>query len=152
MPWIPLSVADIEARVPSNVLATLRERYNLEGSDPLALLITDAVARVRQSIATCDDYTLDSNTTTIPAELREDACWLVIANLAPRVPEVYALTDAHRDRIKSAEDRLKEVAACRLAISAPETAAPVAVQITGGATLVSSKPRRNTRETLSGLF
>lgn len=152
MPWIPLTPADIEARVPSNVLATLRERFNLEGSDPLVVLIADAVARVRQAIATCDDYTLDADTTKIPTELREDACWLVIANLAPRVPEVYAMTEAHMARVKSAEDRLKEVAACRLSVSLPDSPATSTVQATGGFSLVSSSPRRNTRETLSGLF
>lgn len=152
MPWTAITAADIEARIPANALAALRERYNLDGTDPLAVLIADTVARIRGAVSSCDDYTLDADTTRIPGELKDDAAWIVAGAIMLRVPEVMTPTEDHRTRIRQAEDRLIQVSKCEFAIGDPGTPATDAVQSTGGVTLVSSSPRRNTREKLSGLL
>lgn len=152
VPWITLTVSDIEARIPANALAALRERFNLEGTDPLTVLIADTVARVRQSIATCYDYVLDSTAGTIPPELRDDAAWIVVCGIMLRVPDVMPTTEDHRARLKLAEDRLAKVAACELAVSTPETAGESTAQSTGGVSVVSRRDRIVTREKLAGLM
>lgn len=150
--WITLTAADIEARIPSNALAALRERFNLDGTDPLTVLISDVTARVRQAVASCDDYVLDATAGTIPPELRDDAAWIVVCAIMLRVPDVMPTTDDHRARLKLAESRLEKVAACELAVTTPTTAGTSTVQPTGGASVVSSRPRFNTRDRLSGLM
>ena len=150
--WITLTVADIEARIPANALAALRERFNLEGTDPLTVLISDVTARVRQAVASCDDYVVDATAGTIPPELRDDAAWIVVCAIMLRVPDVLPTTEDHRARLKLAEANLAKVAACELAVSTPTTAAASTVQATGGVSVVASRSRLNTRERLSGLF
>lgn len=150
--WVTLTAADIEARIPSVALAALRERHNLDGTDPLSVLIRDTVARVRQSIASCDDYVLDATTSTIPPELLDDAAWIVSCAILLRVPDVMPTTDDHRTRLRLAEDNLAKVAACDLAISTPTTAATNTAQSTGGVSVVRSRTNLNTRSRLSGLL
>lgn len=150
--WVPLTVADIEARIPSVALAALRERHNLDGVDPLSVLIRDTVARVRQSIASCEDYVLDATSTTVPPELLDDAAWIVCCAIMLRVPEVMPTTDDHRTRLRLAEDNLAKVAACDLAISTPTTTGTSTAQSTGGVSVIRSRPNIITRDRLRGLF
>jgi hypothetical protein len=150
--WITLTAADIEARIPSAALAALRERFNLDGTDPLAVLIADTVARVRQAIATCEDYVLSADPATIPPELRDDAAWIVCCAILLRVPEVMPITDDHRTRLRLAEDNLAKVAACDLAIGTPTTAGDATTQTTGGVSVVRSRSQLNTRDRLRGLI
>jgi hypothetical protein len=150
--WVPLTVADIEARIPSVALAALRERHNLDGTDPLSVLIRDTVARVRQSIASCEDYVLDATTNTIPPELLDDAAWIVCCAIVLRVPDVMPTTEDHRSRLRLAEENLAKVAACDLAISTPTTAGTSTAQSTGGVSVVRTRTNVNTRTRLSGLL
>lgn len=150
--WTAITAADIEARIPANALAALRERYNLDGTDPLAAQIADVVARVRGAVASCSSYQVDADAATVPPELRDDAAWLVCAGIMLRVPDVMPMTEDHRARVTLAEKRLEKVASCDLAISTPSTAVDSATQSTGGVQLVSHTDRRNTRARLNGLL
>ncbi len=150
--WSAITPADIEARIPANALAALRERFNLDGTDPLAAQIADVVARVRGAVASCDSYQVDSDTTTVPPELRDDAAWLVCGGIMLRVPDAMPMTDDHRKRVELAEARLEKVAKCELAISTPASPVDSGTQSTGRVEFIGANTRLNTRTKLSGLL
>jgi hypothetical protein len=150
--WITLTTADIEARIPANLLAAIREQYNEEGTDPLNVLIADVTSRVRGAVATCDQYVLDSVATTIPPELRDDAAWLVVGAIMLRLGEATPISDRLNSRLEQAEEHLKAVAACDLAVSKPANAGADPMQSVGGVSVVRKRPNIVTRERLSGLI
>jgi hypothetical protein len=150
--WVTLAAADIEARLPSTFLATVRERLVDAQADPMVALLADITARVRGAVASCDDYRLDANTATVPPELKDTAAWLVVEALYLRFGEATPIPEGVAKRIERSNADLEKVAACDLAVSDPVTpeASPSA-QATGGATVVRAHTRYLTRERTDGL-
>lgn len=152
-PWSTITGIDVEARIPANLLAVVRERFNDAGTDPMPVIIRDVIARVRGAVASCRNYHLDQDTTLLPPELVDDAAYLVVGGLLLRLGEATPIGDALKTRIEHAETRLLAVAKCEYSVSSPENpqGSPSAQPI-GKVSQVSGEPRRNTPARLSGLL
>lgn len=151
--WIKITEADIEARMPSTAMATLRERYVDAATDPLVLIIADITSIVRGRVDSNDAYQVDVDATLIPPELKDDACWLCVEGLKLRIADVAPISDCEANRIAEARKSLDKVTKGELSISIPDNPrSGHEVQMGNKISMVSGNPRRNTRERLSGLL
>ena len=151
--WIAITPADIEARVPSVVLSTLRERYVDASADPLVSITADVTALVRGRISSNKAFALDQDETLIPPELKDDACWLIVEALKLRMPDAAPISDREANRIADARKQLEAVAQGHIVVSIPANpqASPSA-QSDARIAVVSGSPRRVGRQIIRGLM
>ena len=151
--WIAITPADVEARIPSIVLATIRERYVDEQADPLLAIIADVTALVRGRVASNRAYALDLDETLLPPELKDDACWLCIEALKLRLGDATPINEAEKARIADARKQLDAVAKGDISVSLPANPeATPSIQSDARVTQVSGAPRRVGREIIRGLM
>lgn len=150
MPWITLTEADVRTRLAGPELAALKTAaLATDQVDPLPEVVEQVVAEVRGYVAACGRNTLGPDD-TLPAELKGAALNRIRFELASRLPVQSLMTDSRKAANAAAVALLQRVASCQFALVQPETAnanqpsgTPVAI--------VSSTPRRATRDSLNGL-
>lgn len=151
--WTAITAADIEARIPAVVLATIRERYVDEQADPLAAIIADVTALVRGRIASNRAYSMDADATLLPPELKDDACWLCIEALKLRLGDATPITEAEKNRLADARKQLEAVAKGDLTVSVPTNPLPAPTEQSGAkVSVVSGNQRRIGRDLMRGLM
>lgn len=155
MAWIELTEALVLNRLAAAELAALKTAA-IGGAQTGAGILADALSavtrEVRGYVGSCQRNTL-GEAGTIPDELESAALALVRRHLFTRLPGMKSLFDELRQKeLEQAIALLRDVAACKFLLVAPVTPAPEAQQPAGvGVTLVASRTRVATRETMAGL-
>jgi hypothetical protein len=152
--WKQVTEADMQRHVLNPQLSALRTAALAGGqADPMTGSIEDAIADVRVAIQTCQNNFVSTDATRVPPEWVKWACYLALAAMQTRLPSL-KLSDDQKKQIERAEERLDQVRACKLAVTAPsEALSPSNVQRPGGASVVEADAtvRTTTREQMSGL-
>jgi hypothetical protein len=146
--WVTIAPDDILGALNATEMRALSEAHVENGqTDPITAAIRVVIARVRGSILSWQHNQIDRDATLIPPELLDDAIWLVIQRLKLRFPaEKVQLTDAQKERIKTAEERLNKITTGDLRISAPLNPSSQTAQVSGGIEVISPG-RRHFRNT-----
>ena len=151
--WVPIgSVEQLQPYLVADQVTALNTSALGSGqSDRFDEVVATIVTRVRNKIASCRSNVLSATPNSVPPEAVWIACWLIIEAIQPGIPGL-AFTEDQVRLLKKAEKDLDAMAACELAVSAPEDPLePSGVQGSGGVAIVSNVKRKVTRETLSGL-
>lgn len=150
MAWITLTENDVVTKLSAPELAALKTAaLQTEQTDPLPEVIAQVVSEVRGYVAACERNVLGTGS-TIPDELLGAAINRIRFELATRLPVRSLLTEERVKANDQAITLLRDAAACRFLVTAPETAAPD--QPGGPAVEIVSKSRRRfTRHQLEGL-
>ena len=141
--WVTITAAEVESALQAPELAALREAALGDNSpDPITNAISDVIARVRGYAGSRVGNYLDRDQTLIPPELHQDGIWLVIQTLKLRLGVATPLSEDQRDRVRTAEQDLKDVALGRFRISKPlSPESPSSLQSSGGAEVLPSRAR-----------
>lgn len=127
MSWISITATDVGRRLTAAELTALKtaaKAGDQDGDTILAEAIADSVKQVRGYVAACARNILGEGD-TLPDELRGAVLALVRDYLFTRLPGMKALNDDLRQReLERAVALLRDVAACKFLVVAPETAAP----------------------------
>jgi hypothetical protein len=150
VPWQTITEADVVTKLSGPENAAMQTVALKSGqANPLTGIISQVVAEIRGYVAACANNTLGEGE-TIPSELLGAAISRIRYELASRLPVPGLITEARSSANADAIALLRDVAACRFLVVAPETAAPD--QAAGPSIEVaSSTTRRATRDKLSGL-
>lgn len=155
MSWAALTEAKVQNRLSAAELTALKTAA-IAGSQTAAAILAAGIeavtGEVRGYVAACRNNQL-GEAGTIPEELEATALALLRRHLFTRLPAMKGLFDDLRQQeATDALQRLRDVAACKFAIVPPTDAAPAAEQAGGsGTTLIHSRTRIATRETMAGL-
>jgi len=150
MSWSTLTVTDVLTALTGPEKSALQTAALQSGqSDPLDGTVGQVVQEIRGYVAACRQNKLGDGA-TIPLELKADAIAIIRYRALNRLPTRSLMTSSREQEYKEAIRKLEQVAACRFAIEQP---AEVTDQVISGpaAEVVTSTPRRFTRDKLSGL-
>ena len=150
MSWIQITEAKVIAKLSGPEIAAMKSAaLQAAQANPLTEVIDQVTLEIRGYVANCTRNTL-GETGTIPDELLGAAVSRIRFELATRLPVPGLLTEDRRSANSNALTLLRDVAACRFSIVAPETAAE---DQAGGPAVqtVSTTTKRYGREKLSGL-
>jgi hypothetical protein len=147
--WITITEADLLEALSGDELAAYRSAaLALDQPDPVAEMMVKVTNYIRGRVGGCAKN-VPGPAGTIPDELLDAACALLAVRIPNRVGR--SPKAGRADAAKDAVDLLKDVAACRFAIVAPETAAPEAEQPANAQRpSFSGRPRRDVRREQSG--
>lgn len=144
--WAAITEANVLTHISGAELEALRAAALADGQlDPLQPSIDQVTATVRGYVAACRDNTVDDDTATIPTRLLDAACDMIVAVIIQRVPG-YDLDDVRADKYDKAIALMRDVAACKFAVTDPETDSDV-----GHGIEVDYEDRKTTRTSLDGL-
>lgn len=152
MPWIEVTTAMVERRLAGTELEALRTAaLGDDQDDPLPGIIAEVVEEIRGYVAACSSNTLSSGA-TIPQKLQSAALALIRGRMITRLPGSGLLDEDRRSEIRSAETLLRDVAACRFSVDAPDDPVTDEVSRPGGAETVTSTTPKMTRQKMDGLL
>lgn len=139
MPWISITEAGVRSRLADRELSALRSAARAEGqADPLDEVIARTVDEIRGYIAANSANRLGV-AGRIPAQLEGAALAIIRYRLATRLPVASLLTEERKEEHRDALTLLRDVAAGRFAVEAPDEAGPEV--IAAGGSPVSGRPR-----------
>lgn len=127
MPWLPVTLTDLEGWIQKDRLETaFAARAPGQKRVAFDVIAAGAVARIRSKVA--QNYALDPDPNTVPPELHELACLTVASQVLARLGAVstdaqggvFTLTREQRDRLKMLEADLDKVSRGELGVSAPD--------------------------------
>lgn len=148
--WTPITIADLEDHKVAALVNALRNAARAQNqADPVPAIIQSVVDRIRAEVAGCDRNRLDADTAKIPKSLKVLACQMILAAAKNRLE--IALTDDERTQQRSNERYLERIASCDVPVDMPDNPIAAAVQQGGRIRVVTSTPRRATRERMRGL-
>jgi hypothetical protein len=117
-PWITLTVTDIDDYLVGALNSALRTAALSAGQDdPLAEIVTDISAEIRNYIRGCSTNVLSATAGTIPPELKRHACALVIEAAQPRLK--LKLSEDQKTAAENARRLLDKIAACNYPVTDP---------------------------------
>lgn len=156
MPWITPTLELCQTRISGPEWQALHRAATQAGQDGEVMaqtVIDNTVNRLRGRVAARTENQLGA-AGTIPDELTTCFLSLWVYDFITRLPGMKSLLDDRRvEAWKNAESELRHVAEGKIKIVQPVDAAPAAEQAGGGSVgVVSSSPRRVTRQSVSGLF
>lgn len=123
MSWIEVTEAKVIAKLSGPEIAAMKTAaLQAAQANPLTEVISQVVLEIRGYVAGCSSNTLGEGA-TIPDELLGAAVSRIRYELATRLPVASLLTEARQDANAAAITLLRDVAACRFKVVAPETAA-----------------------------
>lgn len=152
MPWITLTLADLnDARVAELVAALRQEELGAGQTDPMPRRIQTVVDEIRRCIGFCPSTPLDANTAALPPGLKDLAVEKIVRGLKGRL--LMPLTDDEKEAEKLYQRRLEQLTRCEWPVDKPDTLiAASPVQAAGGVEQAGTpSPRHATREKLAGL-
>lgn len=150
MPWITLTVTDLNAYLLAEQLDALRSEALAPGqADPFTEIAPDVVAKVRAYIASNPDNQVDADPATIPAELKTDVCYLILAPMLIRLGQPISTDQAKQ--VDLAHSTLIALREKKLLVSQPANPIAPAVQGGSGVEIASVTKRRATSKSLSCL-
>ena len=150
--WITLTESAVLTRLSGPELTALKTAALGTGqTNPLTEVITQVVREVRGYVSASTRNRLGTGE-TIPDELSAAALSRIRFELATRLPVASLLTDARREANRDAIALLRECAAGRFTLVAPETeAADQAANASGPAVSTSNPTRQWSRSGQAGL-
>lgn len=117
--WISITEDDLNDAKLVPLVKALREQVLAPGqTDPLPRLTQTVVDEIRRKVASCRNNRLDSDTTKIPASLKQLAVDKIYGALAGRLQE--ALTDDEVRLIATHDRNLDRIASCTDTIEQPD--------------------------------
>jgi hypothetical protein len=148
--WIAITVDTLyEAKVAALIRAGSTAAKAAGQADRAAGIIQGVVTEIRRKIASRPNNQVDSDTTKIPAGLRDMAVDFIIFRLKLAIEQ--EPSDAEREQIRRHETNLNRIAECKDVVEQPDD--PVDAEVSGGGQveIVSRPSRPVTREKLGGL-
>ncbi|MBR6389005.1 MAG: DUF1320 family protein [Opitutales bacterium] len=142
MPWITITSNDVASYQAGGYVEAFETAALLSGqANPLAEAISAAVAKIRGYIK-AGGYSVDRDTSKIPASLRADALALVVAMAKNRIAQ--DLTDAEKTAQANAIQLLRDIAQGKFDVEVPENpeAAGATTQSSAGVSIV--RPAKST--------
>lgn len=148
--WITISVNDLYPLMVSEQLDALRSEELAPGqADPFTEIAPAVIAKVRSYIGSNRENLVDSDPAKIPAELKLDVCYLVIAPMMIRLG--LPLTSDQQKQVDLAHTTLIALRDKQLLVSKPDSPVTPNVQQGGSVQVVHSAPRSATSDTLRNL-
>lgn len=149
--WITITSSDLNDYLVGAQVNALKTAALASGqTDPFPRVMADIVERARREIQACPTNKLSATASTIPPELKSQACYLIIEAMQARLPGL-KLTEEQRTLISDAKDYLKRIAKCEIPITEPPDPLADQVQRQGDIELVTKPTRKATRDKLAGL-
>ena len=126
MSWITITSTDVKNHLAAAEYDAISSVALSTGQvSPVAQVIADVIAEVRNAVQSCKSNTIESDTTLIPAGLKTAALDLIVARLGRRLPGSGITSEDRRNAEKDAIRKLELVARCELyvepATDDPET-------------------------------
>jgi hypothetical protein len=154
MSWITFNAALIAERMAGPELLAIKTAAiadDQDGDELVAAVAERVCSTVRGYIGACAKNSLGAED-TLPAELIDAALALAVHNIITRLPGMASMLDERRDANREeALALLRDVAACKFAIIAPETEAEE--QPASGRIETLNAPRRQfTRDSMRGVL
>lgn len=124
MPWLPVTITDLEGWIQKDRLETaFASRAPGQKRVSFDVIAAGVVARIRAKVA--QQYPLDADPNTVPPELHELACLTVASQVLARLGVistdasggVFTLTREQRDRLKLLEADLDSISQGKMAVS-----------------------------------
>ena len=123
MSWTTITITDLkDAKVAAVVEACQTAALGTGQTDPTPNIIANVTARIRAEIKGCAQNTLETGTTTIPADLKSLACRMIVREMQSRIGR--SLTEDEREEQRNDLRYLERIAKCEVPVEAP--AVPVA--------------------------
>jgi len=136
MSWIAITIDTLyEAKIAALIDACDSAALGSGQSNRSAGIIQGVVNEIRNAVATCTQNQVDSDTTKIPASLRDLSVDLIIARLKSAIE--LAQTEDERANLTERHRQLRDIAACKLVVDQPDNPVEPEVQGGGAVTLVS---------------
>lgn len=150
--WIQIVLADLNNYlVAAQVNAVNTAALGAGQVDRFTEVMTSVVNRIRNKIESCAGNRISLTPLTIPPSLKQCACLLIIEGLQSSIPSLRLSEDQVR-QIERFQEDLDLIATCDLKVEGPtDPLEPGQVQSGAAVEVVSSSPRRATRDTLRGL-
>jgi hypothetical protein len=150
MSWAAITEADLLTQISGDELASIRAAALGAGqADPVQPTIDQVTAYVRGRVAACQQNSLGAGN-TIPDELLMHAVAMIVVGLIKRpAGMVIESEDVRQKAADRAEEVLKDVAACEVAIEQPEEVSDE--EIASPSPSISGNDRTMTRTTMDGL-
>ena len=150
MSWLSLTPDDLrETKVAALVTALRSAALGSGQTDPLPGIIQTVVDRIRAEIAGCKNNQLDADTTKIPASLRHIAHRMIIAAAKGRLE--LPLKEDERNALRDDTRYLERISTCAIPVENPANPITADVQQPGSITVINSRTRRATSNTMAGL-
>lgn len=148
--WVTITEADLLTQISGDELEALREAALGAGqTDPVQPTINQVTNYVRGRVAACQQNTLGAGN-TIPDELMAHALALIVLQFMTRpAGTVIQQSESRQKAAALAEDILRDVAKCLVAIEQPATASDEV--IASPTPSISGNTRTMTRDTMDGL-
>lgn len=151
MSWQTITIADLKDRKVAALVEALQASALGTGqTDPVPAIISSVTATIRANIRSCARNVLDADATTIPGDLFDLGCRMVLVAAKGRLE--IELTQDERDQKRSDERTLERIAACDLAVQVttnPETTQSIAA--TSGTPRLSGETRKFSRRQQDGI-
>jgi hypothetical protein len=149
--WITLTADSLNAYLVAAQLTALRTKALAPGqADPFTEIAPDIIRKVRAYIASNPSNVVDAVELSIPAELKSDVCYLILAPLLGRLG--LALTKDQAQQLDLAHSTLIALREKKLVVTKPDTAVAPDVQGGSGTEIISAPRREATRQTFDGLL
>lgn len=149
--WISIASADVNDYLNGPQISALRSVALAGGqADPFTNIMGAVIDRIRNKLK--PRFQVSATAQTVPPELKQIACLLIIEQMSARLPQL-KLTDDQKTLIKDAKDELKLIDQNEgsVTITAPSDAAAQDYQESTKVQVVTQTTRVATRDTLKGL-
>ena len=115
MSWITITSTDVKNHMAAAEYEAVASVALAAGQvSPVAQVIADVIAEVRNAVQSCKTNTVETDTTLIPPGLKTAALDLIVARLGRRLPGSGINNEDRRNAEKDAIRKLELVAKCEL--------------------------------------
>lgn len=138
MAWITITTADLkDAKVAALVEACQTAALGSGQTDPTPNIIANVIARIRAEIKGCKTNTLETDTATIPPDLKSLASRMIVREMCSRIGR--SLSEDEREEQRNDLRYLERIANCEIPVAAPAVPIPGETQTAASSPSIVSK-------------